>query len=77
MEPYWWICYTGRQHRRYNREEGTEEGIRDVGDYLGGRITVRSGNPVGNDLHRKKTGDSGTVVGAAADFRGFQKGYKI
>ena len=52
----------------YHREEGAAEGRWDVGDSQG-RISVGSGkNPVGDDLHWKKTGDDGTVCGPAADF---------
>ena len=44
------------------------EGRTDVGDYQV-RSSVGSGrNPVGNDLHWKKTVDGGTVGGTVADF---------
>ena len=34
-------------------------------------------NPFDNDIHQKKIKYGGTVVGAAADFQGVQKGNEI
>ena len=49
-------------------EEGVSEGRQYVGDSQSRSSVVSSGNPVGNVLHRKKTGNGGTVGGAAANF---------
>ena len=58
----------------YHREEGAAEGRWDVVDSQG-RISVGGGkNPVGDDLHWKKTGDDGTVGGATSYFSGVYKG---
>ena len=54
-------------------EPGAEEGKRDVGYSQGGSSLGSGGDPDRNDLHRKKTGDGGTVGGAAADNRGMRK----
>ena len=48
-------------------EAGVAEVRREVGYYQGGSSVESGGNPVGNDLHRKKTGDGGTVGGTVAN----------
>ena len=55
-------------YEKNHGEAGLAEVRWDVGDYQGRSSTVSGGIPVGNDLHRKKTGDGGTVGGTAADF---------
>ena len=48
-------------------EAGAAEVRRDVGYYQGGSSAESGGNPVVNDLHRKKTGYGGTVSGTVAN----------
>ena len=57
-----------------HRETGAEEGRRGVGDSKGRSSAGSNGNPLGNDLHRYKTGAGGTVGVAADNFRGICKG---
>ena len=60
-----------------NGEAGASEGRREVSLSKGGG-SVRSGrNPVVNDLHWKKIGDSGSVGGTAAEIRSIYKGDDI
>ena len=51
-----------------HREAGAAEYRREMGEPQGGTITVSGGKSVGDDLHRNKTRDSGTVGDAAANF---------
>ena len=44
-----------------------------MGDTQGGSIAGSGKNTVGNNLHRYTTGDSGTVGGNAAEFRGVRR----
>ena len=53
------------------------EGRRGVGSYQGGRSVGSERKTFGNDLHRKNTGDSVTVGGAAANIRGMHKGDRL
>ena len=60
-----------------HRKAGTLEGRRDVGYNEGGGSEGSGRNPVVNNLHHTKTGDSGTVCGAAANIWGIHKGYGL
>ena len=70
----------GNTHQFYetnNVEAGASEGRREVSLSKGGG-SVRSGrDPVVNDLHWKKIGDSGSVGGTEAKIRGIYKGDDI
>ena len=55
------------------REAGVVKGRWDVGESQCRSSAGSGGNKVGDDLNRKKTRDSGTVGGSAADYRGVRK----
>ena len=56
---------------------GAAEGVLGMVDTRSGGSMGNGGNSVGNNLHQKKRGDSGTVGGSAANILGLHKGDKL
>ena len=63
-----------RISEKNNGEAVAAKGRRDMGYSQGGISLGSGGNPVGNDLHQKTSGDGGTVCGTEANIRGMHKG---